>query len=98
MALVHTKIIDVCIIVDNGLAEKSDEKLFFGDNDGNVPEIFWVPAETTMIDLFVQTKIFASKGQAKKSGWKNKPEIPQGFSETIVGKLKHSLTILKVAR
>jgi hypothetical protein len=49
-----------------------------------------------MIDILVQCKIFASKGQAKKNGWANKSEIPQGFSEFTVGKLKRRIAILKV--
>jgi hypothetical protein len=92
----HTKIIDVCIIVDNGNAKQSDEQLFFGDKEGNLPKIFWVPRETNMLDLLVQTGIFSSKGEAKRNGWKDKKDIPNGFSETTVGKLKHCLTILNV--
>lgn len=92
----HTKIIDVCIIVDNGNAKQSDAHLFFADNKGNKPKIFWVPRETDMLDLLVQTGIFTSKGEAKRNGWKDKRNIPEGFSETTVGKLKHCLTILNV--
>lgn len=88
--------LDLNIIIDNGLARKEDESLFFGDLEGNTPEIFWMPPSTNMIDILAQSKIFASKGQAKKNGWADKSEIPEGFSEFTVGKLKHRITILKV--
>lgn len=97
MPAFKSKIVDINIIIDNGNATADDERLFFADNNGDTPNIFWLPAETNMLDILVQAGIFSSKGQAKKNGWKDRVEIPDGFSEFIVGKLKHMITILKAS-
>jgi hypothetical protein len=76
------------ILIENQHLLPSDETLFFADSGA----VFRFPAETTFADILVKFDIFSSKGQARKNGW-DKP-IAGGFSEVIVGKLKHTLWIL----
>jgi hypothetical protein len=63
-----------------------DQELLFG---GQPVEHF--DSSVTFADLLVRYNIFPSKGQARKAGW-DKP-IPTGWSEWVVGKLKHHLWI-----
>lgn len=53
-----------------------------------------LPASATMLDALVKAGIFPSKSEARKN-WKGPIEIPDGFSEWVVGKLKNRLSILK---
>ena len=48
--------------------------------------------EVDMFDLLVMLGAFSSKGQAKKN-WKGVKDIPFGWSEFIIGKLKRQLCI-----
>jgi hypothetical protein len=59
-----------------------------------VAPIIHLPESATMLDVLATAKIFASKGETRKN-WKGPLEIPFGFSEFTVGKLKHRVTILK---
>lgn len=70
-----------------------DEQALFFDNE----PIEFVPNTWTMIDLLVHVGLFPSKGQARKN-WKQETEIPEGFSQFVVGKLKNKITILNLRK
>ena len=53
-----------------------------------------LPANATMFDVLAQAGIFSSKSDARKN-WKGVVEIPWGWSEFTVGKLKHQVFIMK---
>jgi len=89
------------VIVENGNIRDGDEELVFGPDrhDGCIgcprckkEEVMRVPATTTIFDLLVMLGAFPSKGQARKN-WQHGAEIPPGFSEFRVGKLRRLLTI-----
>jgi hypothetical protein len=81
---------DRCFVVQNENLDKRDFDLFFAECEVEV-----LPAGTSMLDVLVECGIFPSKGQARKNGWKDdKSIIPDGFSEVVVGKKKHCITIL----
>ena len=50
-------------------------------------------ANKDMFDILVMAECFSSKGQARKSWTKTGAEIPKGWSEFFVGKLKKHLAI-----
>lgn len=54
-----------------------------------------LPANATMFDVLAQAGIFSSKSDARKN-WKGVVEIPWGWSEFTVGKLKHQVFIWKM--
>jgi hypothetical protein len=77
------------VIVNSDKIGPNDKELIFGDE-----EVFFVnPEDMDMFDLLVKLGSFESKGQAKKNWTKTGKEIPQGFNEFIVGKLRRCLTI-----
>lgn len=49
------------------------------------------PDEIDLLNLLVMCGVFSSKSQALKAGWKR--DIPKGFSEWKIGKLKTDITI-----
>jgi hypothetical protein len=75
------------IIID-GFTLPGDHNLIFGNQD-----VQHFPSNISFADIMVHFGIFPSKGQARKNGWDK--DIPWGFSEWTVGKLKHRLTIWK---
>lgn len=81
--------IDLNFIVDNGFQLPTDAKLF-----GIEPAII-IDHKATMFDVLAYAGVFSSKTEARKN-WKGPVEIPLGFSEFTIGKLKHKITILKV--
>ena len=81
--------IDANFIIDNQHRLEGDEASFFGPEPVDV-----LPASATMLDALVKAGIFPSKSEARKN-WKGPIEIPDGFSEWVVGKLKNRMTILK---
>lgn len=82
--------IDQNFAVDNMCLSTKDSELFFQDEP-----VVLLPTTSTMLDILVSLGIFPSKGQAKKNGWEGeKAKIPPGFSEHVIGKLKHRITIL----
>lgn len=50
------------------------------------------PEEVDIFDLLVKLGAFPSKSQARKN-WKGPTEIPQGWSEFTIGKMKRKLCI-----
>lgn len=81
------------IIIQNGNVEAGDALMLFGKWGATEPDgiVHEMPVTTTFADIMVKFAIFPSKGQAKKNGW-DKP-IPPGWSEWVIGKLKHKLWI-----
>lgn len=70
--------------------------LFSPDILPKIPMHF-IPANATMLDVLVIAGIFRSKTEARKN-WKGPLEIPNGFSQRLVGKLKAQITILKLEK
>lgn len=100
---VHTKIIDVNIIIKNTHVLPNDTIMVFGDDP-----ILWLPEGSGLVDILVVAEISQSKRQAKQNGhlqWigddghltDKEPavtsEVPSGFSEFLSGKLKHKVAI-----
>jgi hypothetical protein len=75
------------VMVDNGHVEENDKDMLFPENE----EVLIIGLDKDIFDLLVLLGAFSSKGQAKK----NFPikEIPKGWSEFFVGKLKRHLCI-----
>lgn len=89
--------VDVNIIINNDKLLPTDQELIFGDEAAMV-----LPGSATLLDVLVATKVFSSKGQARKTGFiyledEKLPAIitplPTGFSEFLVGKVKHLITV-----
>ena len=80
---------DFNFLVKNGREEETDARLFF-DNEEVIP----ISTNKNMYDILVMTNIFSSKSQARKNWAKTGANIPEGFSDFIVGKLKHRICIL----
>lgn len=82
------------VVVDNGHVSKDDLGLFFSHElFGPVFDVSVVPPGTSIYVLLIQLGSFTSLGQAKKN-WNGPREIPEGFSEFTVGKLRRKLYIL----
>lgn len=81
--------IDTNFIVDNEFRLGDEAELFF---DGE--RIILVPSGITMFEILVLAGIFPSMGQAKKN-WKGERDVPTGFSQILVGKLRNRITILQ---
>ena len=78
------------IIVSNEFHRPDDQRLFFSNE-----ECIKISPNSTMLDILVMAEIFPSKGQARKNGWSaGKETIPSGWTEIVVGKLKHKFFIL----
>jgi hypothetical protein len=77
------------VVIDNPNFEDEDIKTLFPDDED--VKLF-KEGTIDIFDLLVMMGSFQSKGQAKKN-WAGPKEIPFGFSEFIVGKLKRHLTI-----
>jgi hypothetical protein len=67
--------------------------LFDPNGQPSVP-MHRIPANSTMLDVLVIANIFSSKSEARKN-WRGPVEIPWGFSERLVGKMKAQITIFK---
>ncbi len=85
--------------IKSGTDEK-DIDLFL---NSNIPELnnvdqdrrFFENSENLLLAHFVaQAGIFPSVTQARKNGW-NK-EVPKGFSQFVIGKMKSMITILNI--
>lgn len=85
-----SKIVDRNFLIQTEFLDPRDGPLFFGEEPTEEKA-----ASTTMLDLLVETGIFPSKGAAKKNGWKDRQQIPDGFSEFEIGKLNHRITVFK---
>lgn len=73
-------------IVANGGEDERLQRLLFGDEP-----VEFIGPETTMPELLVRCEFFKSKSDARRNGWS--PELPQGFFDETIGKLKRRLTI-----
>lgn len=65
-------------------------KRTFGDGDDG---IITMSRETKFPDLLHKLGIFKSKSDARRNGWDK--EIPLGYHHIVVGKLRHSIEVLK---
>lgn len=84
--------LDVNIIISNPHVQPSDAMQLFGRPGDIQPEPTQeFPVGSTLADLMVHYGIFPSKGQARKAGFGG--EIPGGFSDVTVGKLRHRFWI-----
>lgn len=63
-----------------------EQELFFCGED-----VTFLESSADMYDVLVLVQIFTSKSQARKSG--RDKEIPKGFTELTVGKLKKKIYI-----
>jgi hypothetical protein len=79
---------EVNVIVVTPHVLPTDAGLFFGDEP-----VICVPADTTLWRLLVDQGFFPGTAQAKGAGWPR--EIPDGFTDHVIGKLRRRLTILK---
>lgn len=82
--------------ISGGWVRDEDWISFFGDMTGKLPEgeTYGVLDENWRFpDLLVSLGIFPSKGQARKNGWDK--DIPEGWTDITIGKLKHRICILK---
>jgi hypothetical protein len=75
------------IIVKSKYVLDSDKETIFGSED-----VVFTDSDTDIFDLLVLIGSFKSKTQAKKN-WNGPKEIPYGFSEFCIGKIKRHLTI-----
>jgi len=90
------------IIIDNGNVREEDEEALFGKYcDSNKcsgcsfcrdEEVMRVSPDTSIFDLLIIMGSFQSKSQAKKN-WKHGKDVPPGFNEFYVGKVKRHLSI-----
>jgi hypothetical protein len=80
------------LLINNDNVLEGDIELFFAEPE---PENFQIiPAHFDMWDLLAHLKLFPSKSQARKDqNWKHVLEIPKGFNEFTIGKLKHKIFI-----
>ena len=98
----HDKIIEANVIIKTEFIQPDDKDLIFSGE----PCLEFDKAD--LAEILVQSGIFISKGQARKTGhiqwlndageWDKKTpvksaEIPPGFSEFISGKLRHRVMI-----
>jgi hypothetical protein len=84
---------EFCILIGNW--EEGDKELFFGPISEK--DIFIeFPVSLRYPVLLRDLGIFQSSSQASNSGW-NK-EIPEGFTDMRIGKLRRRLTILKITK
>lgn len=74
-------------IVLNPWVWEEDKHLFFGEE-----EVIFLRQEN-MIDILVMCDIFKSKNDAKRN-WKGPIDIPEGFNQFTVGKLKTVISVL----
>jgi hypothetical protein len=80
------------ILIGPGVGE-ADKDLFFGPlRDTDVFQIFDVKARFP--ELLAALGIFRSRSEARKNGWDK--DIPDGFLDFRIGKLKKRITILKI--
>jgi len=73
-----------------GMILASDLDLFFGDHE----TVVHLSDDTSWADILVGVGACSSKGQARRAGWDN--AIPEGFTDTRIGKRKVRVTILKI--
>lgn len=87
-----TKNINIVFRTDE-LCATCDVPAIFGDMEGNVESVTFVENGTSLMDILVQECIFPSRTQVKNNHWDK--DIPNGFSEITIGRLKHQLTFWK---
>lgn len=87
------------VIIVNENYSENDVDLLFGKNCINCKGCIYCREEriekfvnVDMYDLLLKLGSFSSRNQAKKN-WKGPNEIPKGWSEFTVGKLKRKLYI-----
>lgn len=88
------------VIVDNGNVRESDEIALFGPIKHECKgcwycreeDVLWVDTSVTIFDLLIRLGAFKSKSQARKN-WKHGNNIPPGWSEFKIGKIRRHLCI-----
>lgn len=79
------------IVIRNENFREGDVKLFFGDEN---EEIKWFDSSSNMWSILVNLGFFDSMKQCRHSqGWKDRRDVPPGWSETHVGREKTRLFI-----
>ena len=74
------------VMVDNGRLLPGDSALLFGDEE------VVIVRDADMYDLLVMLGSFKSRSEARKN-WRGVRDIPSGWSEYRVGRLKKELCI-----
>jgi len=80
---------DFDFIINNGHSRRSDAELFFGQSP---EDVIWLDGDKDMWDILVIAGVFPSRTQARKNG--RAREIPEGWTDQRMGKLKHRICIL----
>jgi len=80
------------VIIDSDRVRDGDRAMLFPDD-----EDVRVCSGVDMYDLLVMVGVFKSKGDARKN-WHGVRDIPGGWSEYKVGKLKKELCVWNPAR
>lgn len=75
------------VVVENEYFKEEDIELLF-ETDEEVKRV----TNIDIFDLLIELGSFTSKSQAKKN-WKGPHQIPNGWSEFTIGKLKRKLCI-----
>lgn len=84
---------EYCILIGDTL--ETDIDLFFGPiTDKDI--VLKMDGDIKWPDILVKCGIFKSKTQARKNGWDK--DIPEGFTDHFVGKLRKRITILKITK
>jgi hypothetical protein len=81
------------ILIGNGVLE-SDKDLFFGPLLPD-DEFKWFNKQTRFPEVLADLGLFSSRSEARRNGWDK--DIPKGFSDIRIGKLKKRICILKIS-
>jgi len=79
-------------ILIGDISEK-DRELFFGPNADKEPFITMIDSNIKWPQLLRGLGFFRSASEAKKNGWDK--DIPESFTDVVIGKKKRRITILK---
>jgi hypothetical protein len=76
---------------------ESDKELFFGPLVPGDPndEFIEIQPHWNMANIVAATGIFSSTNQARKNGFDK--DIPNGYTDMYIGKLKKRITILNIS-
>jgi len=88
----HYKVNEFNIIIDTGFVQESDKELLFGPL---TPEDKFIilPKVMRWPQLFRDIGIFKSSSEAMRNGWDK--DIPPGWTQIIIGKLRNRIYIWK---
>lgn len=81
-------------VVKNEYLFDNDVKTLFGDFNGNIEDVEYIPETLDMYDILVMSNLFKSKSDAKRNWTRTGKEVPCGWSEfKKIGKLNSHLCI-----